>query len=337
MTLTSFPRLARSALLWMAACLALPALAAPPLSAGYERVQAADGTEKPLELALWYPTETVAEAVELGPFTLNVARGAAVAGRGLPLVVISHGNGGSSLGHHDTAIALAQAGFVVAAVTHTGDNHADQSREVSMMDRPRHISRAIDHLLTQWRGRDQIDPARIGVFGFSSGGFTALVVAGGVASLGRVGPHCAKQPSHYACQVIARRPAEAASVGATGPLSGRDARVRAAVVAAPALGFTFTQESLAAVTVPIQLWRAEADSVLPHPWYAEAVRAALPKPLDYREVANAGHFDFLAPCTPRFAAMAPPLCGSQPGFDREAFHRDFNAAVVAFFEKALRR
>jgi predicted dienelactone hydrolase len=67
------------------------------------------------------------------------------------------------------------------------------------------------------------------------------------------------------------------------------------------------------------------------------VRAALPKPLDYREVANAGHFDFLAPCSPRFATMAPPLCSSEPGFDRVAFHREFNAALVSFFERTLKR
>ena len=108
------------------------------------------------------------------------------------------------------------------------------------------------------------------------------------------------------------------------------------MVAAPALGFTFTQASLGAISVPIQLWRAEEDVVLPQPWYVEPVRAALPKPLDYREVPNAGHFDFLAPCTPRFAAMAPPLCSSQPGFDRMTFHREFNAAVVGFFRAALK-
>ena len=118
--------------------------------------------------------------------------------------------------------------------------------------------------------------------------------------------------------------------------AGRDARVCAAVVVAPALGFPFTQESLAAVAVPIQLWRAEDDVVPPHPWYAEAVRAALPKPLDYREVPKAGHFDFLARCTPRFAAMAPPLRRNKPGFDRLAFHREFNAAVLGFFRVALK-
>jgi predicted dienelactone hydrolase len=329
-------RLACSATLWISTVLLSPVLAAAPLAAGFESLQAADGADQALEVSLWYPTETQAKELDLGPFTIHVARGGAVAGQGLPLIVISHGNGGSSLGHHDTAAALAQAGFVVAAVMHTGDNHADQSRATSMADRPRHVSRVIDHLLTKWHSRDRIDPRRIGVFGFSSGAFTALAVAGGAADLGRIASHCKQHAGDYACQMLARHPASAAAMGTGMVQAGRDARVRAAVVAAPALGFTFTEASLAAVSVPIQLWRAEDDVALPHPWYAEAVRAALPKPLDYREVPKAGHFDFLAPCTPRFAAVAPPLCSSQPGFDRVAFHREFNAAVVSFFSTALK-
>jgi len=261
--------------------------------------------------------------------------GAPVVGKALPLVVISHGNGGSSLSHHDTAVALAQAGYVVAAVTHTGDNHADRSREVSMADRPRHVSRAIDFVLGQWRARGQVDAARVGVFGFSSGGFTALVVAGGVADLSRVGPHCLDHPKHFACLVVAKDPAGAMAAGSSGPLSGRDPRVRAAVVVAPALGFTFSRESLAAVTVPVQLWRAEADTVLPAPWYAEPVRDGLGAPPEYHVVPDAGHFDFLAPCSPRFARMAPPLCDSRPGFDRAAFHATFDTAVTAFLERSL--
>lgn len=318
---------------------ALPqiAVAAERLSAGFERTSAPDGDEPAIDIAVWYPTEAAAVATDLGPFTLEIAQRAPIAGKGLPLVLISHGNGGSSFSHHDTAIALAQAGYVVAAVTHTGDNHADQSREASMMDRPRHITRAIDHLLTNWRGHAQIDPARIGMFGFSSGGFTTLVIAGGIADLARVAPLCREHRSHYACQVIARRPESALAAAAAGPKSARDARVKAVVVAAPALGFTFTKESLATATLPIQLWRAEADDVLPHPFYAEAVRAALPQPPEYREVPNAGHFDFLAPCTRRFASMAPPLCRSADGFDRVAFHRELNASVVGFFDRTLKR
>ena len=204
-------RLACSAVLCIAAVVPSPVLAAAPLAAGFETLQAADGTDKPLEVAIFYPTEVVPQEVDLGPFRLNIARGGAVAGQGLPLIVISHGNGGATLSHHDTAIALAQAGFVVAAVQHTGDNHADQSRAASMMDRPRHISRVIDHMLTQWSGKDRIDATRIGVFGHSSGAFTALAIVGGTADLRRIAPHCKQRPGDYPCQLMSRQPAGTAA------------------------------------------------------------------------------------------------------------------------------
>ena len=72
---------------------------------------------------------------------MSVSSNAPVRGKNLPLVVMSHGNGGSLLSRFDTAIALADAGFVVVAVTHTGDNYADQSRNLNVMGRSRHISR----------------------------------------------------------------------------------------------------------------------------------------------------------------------------------------------------
>ena len=53
------------------------------------------------------------------------------------------------------------------------------------------------------------------------------------------------------------------------------------------------------------------------------------------DVTNAGHYAFIAPCSALFAAAAPALCTSEPGFDRAAFHTRFNAAVVAFFEKTM--
>ena len=105
----------------------------------------------------------------MGPTTMSVAVNGSVHGKALPLVVMSHGNGGSFLGHHDTAIALADAGFVVAAVTHTGDNYKDQSRGTDVMDRPRQMSRVIDHMLSSWDGRGTIDAARVGMFGFFVG------------------------------------------------------------------------------------------------------------------------------------------------------------------------
>lgn len=303
-------------------------------AAGFQRGFAADPAGKPLEIGIWYPSQATPQLLTIGLTTMSVAVAGPLAGRALPLVVMSHGTGGSLLGHYDTAIALADAGFVVAAVTHTGDNYADQSRNVFIMDRPRQMSRVIDHMLSSWEGHASIDTTRIGMFGFSAGGFTTLASIGGLADFSTIGPACRAHPEDFACQLIAK----AGPAGSAPPYAGpvQDYRIKAAVVVAPALGFTFSPDGLKNVRMPVQLWRAEDDVILPHPRYAEAVRRALPEQPDYRLVHDAGHFDFLAPCSAALAKLAPDICNSAPGFDRTAFHQIFNTAVVDFFGKNLR-
>lgn len=303
-------------------------------AAGFQQGVAADQGGKPLVIGLWYPSLTLAKAVSMGPTTMTVAINAPVNGKALPMIVMSHGTGGSYLGHFDTAIALADAGFVVVAMNHTGDNYADSSRSVDIMDRPRQVSRVIDHMLSTWEGRAAIDPQRVGMFGFSSGGFTTLAIIGGVPDFAKIGPMCRQYPGDFACQLLAKSDSPAASSAA---IAVADARIKAAVVAAPALGFTFSPGGLKDVTVPVQLWRAENDVIVPHPRYAEAVRLALPEAPDYHVVANAGHYDFLAACSDALASIAPAICTSSAGFDRAAFHVGFDSEVVKFFEKTLEK
>ena len=304
-------------------------------AAGFQHGFAADLDGKQLEIGIWYPSKAAPVAMPMGPTTMSVAVNAPVDGRALPLVVISHGTGGSFMGHYDTAIALADAGYVVAAVTHRGDNYQDQSRSVFIMDRPKQISRLIDHMLSNWDNRAAIDSARIGMFGFSAGGFTTLASIGGIADFSKVGPTCRENPGDYACQLIAK----SASSGLAPPDSSpaHDLRIKAAVVAAPALGFTFASGGLKNVDIPVQLWRAEDDLILPHPRYTEPVRVALPGGADYQVVRQAGHFDFMSPCSAELEKIAPVICKSNPGFDRVAFHQTFNSSVVGFFGKNLKR
>ena len=87
-----------------------------------EKVAAPDPDDKPLDVLVFYPN--------------SPDRPTDVHGDHLPLIVISHGTGGGNEGHADTAQALADAGFVVAAVTHTGDNYRDQS----YVSRSKHLS-----------------------------------------------------------------------------------------------------------------------------------------------------------------------------------------------------
>ncbi len=306
--------------------------AADAHAAGFQRVELADA-QGTIEVAIWYPSDAAPQNVAMGPIEQRVAVGAPVRGERLPLVVFSHGTGGSSLSHIDTGIALADAGFVAVGLAHPGDNFRDTSRARQIDGRMRHVSLVLDHMTKTSPLAAAIDASRIGVLGMSAGGYTALRLIGGESDLAKVVPYCRDYPTHYVCGVVnSGANADAPSPAAVG--SPRDARIRAAVVAAPALGFTFDARSLESITMPVQLWRAENDTVLPEPHYVEAVRRSMPK-ADYRIVKGAGHYDFLAPCSAALAAVAKVVCEPTPGFDRTAFKGEFNREVVAFFRRTL--
>jgi len=308
---------------------------------GFAELRIANGAERPLVVGVWYPTIAPAQDHPLGAYVQTVAPDGPVAGERLPLIVMSHGNGSTYQNHYDTAIALAKAGFVAAAVSHTGDTYDDQSRAVFVMDRPQHIHRLLDYMLAEWPDHARIDASRVGMFGFSIGGFTALVAIGGVPDLSVTEAHARAHPDYYDAQLGKRTGATAEALALLRsklPASTwvHDSRIKAAVIAAPALGYTLGREGLKDITIPIQLWRAADDHILPNPDYAEAVRIALPSPPEYHVVENGDHFDFVAPCSDLLRQIAPAICVSRPGFDRATFHQIFNDEVVRFFEQTLR-
>jgi predicted dienelactone hydrolase len=310
--------------------------AAVARNVGFEELQIPNGEEPPLVIGIWYPTAAPAQKHELEPFKQDVALDAPVAGAHLALVVISHGGGASYASHYDTALALAHAGLVAAAVSHAGDDSDDQSQVLKLWRRPAQLRRLISYMLGEWPAHDRLDAERIGAFGFSNGGFTVLVAAGGIPDLRKIDPYCRANPGHDLC--LALKQAGVGSVVALPIPSGAwtpDPRIRAVVSAAPAFGFTFDRAGLRNVQVPVQLWRAADDRHQPNPWYEEVVRNALPRVPDYHVVAHAGHYDFLPPCSARLAEAAPQICVDPLGFDRTAFHRVFNAQVVRFFQSAL--
>lgn len=245
-------------------------------------------------------------------------------------MVISHGSGSYFAGHADTALALAEAGFIVAAPTHPADNYRDQSGAADLGPRTRQFAVVVAHLAGPWNP-GAVAPERIGAFGFSAGGFTLLVAAGGVPDFARVGPHCAAHPDFFDCRLIGD------AANARPPVMTRPALpLRAMVLAPAALGFAFGPASLNAVIMPVQLWQAGEDAILPAPLYVEPVRAAVSPSPEFHLVPGAGHFDFLAPCNEALARAAPIICTGAPGFDRAAFHVRLNAEVVRFLTEALR-
>jgi predicted dienelactone hydrolase len=312
-----------------------PALAA---EVGFEEVKISNGAEPPLTVGIWYPTDAPGAPRVLGFFTQTVAPGAPVAGQGLPLVVLSHGGGGWYDGHYDTALALARAGFVAAAVGHAGDVFDDQSKVLQLWRRPAQLRRLVGYMLGEWSEHGRLDSGRVGAFGFSNGGFTVLIALGGVPDLSKIAPFCAAHPDQDLCKALSQAGVDA-NLGAQAVPPGAwtaDPRIKAGVIAAPAFGFAFAATGLGNVRAPIQLWRAADDQHQPQPFYEDAVRTALPRAPEYHVVVDAGHYDFLAPCSARLSIRAPGICTSLPGFDRTAFHEQFNAQVVQFFQAQLR-
>lgn len=285
--------------------------------------------------AIWYPCAGKPQSVPLGSLTvqfnnsLQGVKDCPVAGAKLPLVIVSHGRGGWFAGHDDVVEALADAGFVVAAINHPGDNGSDRSLSDSLSvlaSRPADIIRLLDFMLNDWRDRAAIDPAKIGFFGFSAGAYTGLVLAGGKPDFRRIAPYCPESRKSLDCEQF-----RSGDIPSNLPY---EPRIRAAVLADTAHNNLFMKDDLAAIRIPLQIWRSELGGGGVDPKNSAITASNLPGKPDIHTVP-AGHFAFLAPCSPLFAVNLPRLCADPPGFDRTAFHRDFDASVVGFFREHL--
>jgi predicted dienelactone hydrolase len=307
----------------------LSCLGSPAQSAG---VQLLD-SDSTLAGAIWYPCAGKPTDVPLGSLAiplvdpLQAVKDCPVTGTKLPLVIVSHGRGGWFGANHDVEEALADAGFVVAAINHRGDNGNDSSQRNNLsvwVSRPAEMVRLLDFMLNDWKDRAVIDPTRIGFFGFSLGGYTGLVLAGANPDFQRFASRCTDTTG--ACEQLHH--------GEVPPSLPHEPRIKAAVLADAALTGTFTPESLAGIQIPLQVWRSELGGPGADATGTARVASSLPGKPDIH-VMPAGHYGFLPPCSPRLAADLPRPCADPPGFDRTAFHRDFDAAVVGFFREHL--
>jgi predicted dienelactone hydrolase len=303
---------------------------------GFQVTRTSQG--RTLPIAVWYPTKaTPRPTTLLGSVVISVAPDAAIAGQNLPLIAISHGNGGGPGSHADLALALASAGYVVAAPLHEGDNYTDESGLSSAAlfnRRVEELRAAVDHMLGAWQNRDRVDAQHVGAFGFSAGGFTVLAAEGAQPDLRLIAKHCA-EASEFVCDLLRQVQSPLLRADAAAALNSfvPDPRIKAAVVAAPGLGFTLNPDALARLELPVQLWSAGNDVNAPYATNSKPVREALGSRAEFHEVPGAGHFSFLTPC----GILAPPrLCSDQGSFNRKSFHAQMNASVVAFFNKELK-
>ena len=292
-----------------------------------------------------YPTQASDQhaITTLGPYQVHARLEAPARSGRFPLVVISHGSGGSALGHHDLAEALARHGYIVASITHPKDNFADTSGIGTpdvFVGRPRQVSALIDAMLAgEWGQR--IDANRIGVAGFSAGGYTGLVLVGAVPRFDLLFGYCARHPKDAnLCRFGAEKHSKLAQIvlerlqGATDrSLPLRDARIKAAFVMAP-LSVFFDQASMRTVGAPVFLAFGDRDDVLIPGENAQRIAGWLPH-VTVRRIAGAGHWTFLAPCSDALSSEAPEICADAPSVDRARVHDELDAEAERFFASNL--
>lgn len=355
-----FSRFSRAAML----CLALwqPAVLQAASALGMSTFMAGE-----LPVTLSYPTSSGASRHAVGPFVIEVAMDAPPAAGRYPLVVLSHGTGGSPLADHELVRALVSGGFVVAQPLHSGDNFEDGSRSgaESWRLRPGEVVRLLDALGQSDTWSAQLQLERVGVHGFSAGGVTALSLAGGQWRMLELIRHCNSHPEDDAfCFSGAREPEQREMRqgryrrAASAPeqflpdelkewRGGRpvlpedqdprpDPRIAAVTLAVPAAAM-FSAESLARIRLPVGVVRASGDRLLLPQYHADRV---LQHCSSCRLLADVDgqHSDLLGPlpavAAEQIARRFPQGGLPDPQFDAARRAQAF-AQIVAFYQAQL--
>jgi predicted dienelactone hydrolase len=259
-----------------------------------------------------YPTERSSAPTAFGPYIMDVSPDAPMAEGRFPVVVISHGNGGSHLVYRAISTHLAKNGYVVALLEHAGNNRNNNELEgthENLVNRPRHVRLTIDAVSSDPQFSACVQPDNVAIIGHSIGGYTALAVAGGTPW----------SETRQRVDVVA------------------DPRVRALVLLAPATAWYLPEDSLSQVSVPILMLVAEHDPFTPR-WHADLVLDRVPDSahVTCRVIENAGHFSFLSPFPPqmRNASFLPST--DPEGFDREKFHERLPAELLDYLDEKLK-
>jgi predicted dienelactone hydrolase len=291
------------------------------------------------------PGKPLARAGEAAP-------GAALARRPerFPLIVISHGTGGSALAMAWLGARLASHGYIAVAVNHPGNNalepYTAQGFTLWWL-RAKDLSAVIDGMLSDHRFAPRIDSRRIGAAGFSLGGYTMVEIAGGRTSPALFAfcsahPHarrCADPPEfpglvNRALTLLKTSPSYRAAVrGASA--SYRDPRVRAILAIAPANGVAFVPASLERISIPVEIVAGSADVIEPVNENARYFATHIPGSR-FTLVPGVGHYTFFATCTALGKRTQPELCDDGPGINRRRIHSLVAQLAVKFFATHLR-
>ncbi|WP_051534520.1 alpha/beta hydrolase family protein [Deefgea rivuli] len=312
---------------------------------------------RPMLLDVWYPA--VDSAVEQTHYfggdeplfqIEGIAKDAPLLVGQWPLIVLSHGTGGSGLQMGWLGRYLASHGFVAVAISHHGNTCIEPYLPQGFLlwwERATDLSRVIDFMLAHSDFGAVIAAEKIAAAGFSLGGYTALAVAGGICDLSALYDFCGSDERDASCdappefssllamreQLIASDPAFNSALQRHA-VSYKDSRVRAALLLSPALGRAFTSDGVAQIDIPLHIVVAAGDQIAPAKsngmYLAQLMPEAKLTVLD--EAVN--HYVYLCEATPAGKQYLPELCCDDARVDRRLIHQQTAALAVEFFRSS---
>jgi len=264
-----------------------------------------------------------------------------------PLILVSHGSGGSIEGMSWIATRLAAAGFIVAGPNHpqTTRGNSTPIATTKIWQRPADLSALLTALEIDPNWLSSIGAGRIGALGFSLGGHSVLALAGARVSLEAYADYCDANPTMPDCIWFASGHVDLRQTHRTlFEQSNRDSRIRSVVAVEPSIVQALTMGSLAAVTVPVHLVNFRSGGRLLFGVKSDSVAAAIPR-ADYHIVDDAVHLSFLNECQVGGADFlasvgeTDPLCNDAKGQpkSRSAIHAEVGALIEAAFRQDLGR
>ena len=157
-----------------------------------------------------------------------------------------------------------------------------------------------------------------------------MILAGAQPDLERLRSYCQERPDDRdACTTQGELIADRDDLV---PIA--DPRVGALLLMAP-LSLMFGRQTLADVHVPVLLYSGDKDQLVDPDKNADALARKLPVEPEFKVLAGAGHFVFMAPCNDEQKALMPDLCTDAQGVDREDIHRNLMNEAGVFFNKTL--